>query len=145
MKRVKGNTVVGMKKTGEKEVTKEDAKWVTEARVDVLVANNLFGEMIEHVKVHGTEAYGIEKALGQQMVAQLDLLLKGKAFYDMGVLAGPDIDMLDKAAISGISGWNVDKTLADERQIILPPSQNVRTAGRDYTLRPNSQIVSISY
>lgn len=71
-------------------------------------------DLYQHVKDHGWEVFGTGSeagAVAQAKLRAVQVQLKGKAFFDLGVLAGADMDLIE-GMVDNPSGMRSDKTRA---------------------------------
>lgn len=95
--------VPGMVTTGEKEITKDDIKRITSGRVSTLKVIDKIDKLRKHIKKYGTEYAsmlpGFESEaskLGFALARELHLELKNTK--ELGVLAGPDLGLIEALA-----------------------------------------------
>lgn len=104
-----GEAVQGFSVAGGARPTKDDAKILKQAAQYQAVIDTSLGKLEELVKTHGTESFG-ERSDEMSKLAR-DAQLNAKELYNLGVLSGPDLELMetiiqDPGSSSTIFKWN---------------------------------------
>lgn len=102
--------IPGMRPTGEKLPTKQDIKDVTTGREATVKALQELDKMEAHINKYGREMSSMTDASkeGKRMARSFQLMLKSPLFFQLGVLAGPDVELLDETFPNDINKLRQD-------------------------------------
>lgn len=126
--------------TGEVMPPLPNVQKLREAKAQVGTIDDTINEIVSMYERFGGKALpDTEKGRLGGLITNLRLMLKGPAGYELGVLAGPDLDLLKETAPDGVgveaamqSLW---KNMSDERIARYRATQNVLKGKLDATAR----------